>query len=77
MKSLCTFVLILLFISVSAQREKPYLAVGMGTGGVSVSAYRQLTHKFSAGVSVAHLNSRTDSTAMGGRRKLGKHGVLS
>ncbi len=63
MKLLCTFVLSLSFISVSAQREKPYLAVGIGTGGVSVSAYRQLTHKFSAGVSVAHLNFRTSITS--------------
>ena len=63
MKLVCTIVLSLLFVSVSAQRENPYLALGIGTGGLSISAYRQLTPKFSAGVSVAHLNFRTSITS--------------
>jgi hypothetical protein len=63
MKSLCTLVLSLLFVSASAQRENPYLALGIGTGGLSISAYRQLTPKFSAGVSIAHLNFRTNITS--------------
>jgi hypothetical protein len=63
MKSFCTTVLCFLFVSASAQRENPYLALGIGTGGLSVSAYKQLSPKFSAGISLAHLNFRTSITS--------------
>jgi hypothetical protein len=63
MKLLYSIVLCLLISTVSAQQENPFVALGIGTGGVSISAYKQMSAKFSTGVSIAYLNFRTNITS--------------
>lgn len=63
MKLLYTLVFILMLSFVSAQTQTTYVAPGIGTGGISLSVFRQMTPKFTAGLSIAHLNFRTNITS--------------
>jgi hypothetical protein len=59
MKPIGIAVLCTLFLWTEAQVEAPKISFGMGTHGASIGLYWQLTPKYSAGITLSHLNFNT------------------